>query len=268
MKIITKQIVFYIVFTLLVTGFFLQARFPDKAVESYILDTLAERYPGAFLSLASISLSFPPGLKAENLVFGFRENLESNIRFESLKIRPRLTGYFLGRSSFAVNAAAYGGTLGGRIDYPGFLPAKSPTSANMIYENLALEKCTYLQDRLGRQLSGKLSGSFAYSGTSRLDFVVRNGSYPLLENLLGMNKVDFSQAEGQVTLSGGVLKITKFQLKGDKISCSLKGDITLNPDFKNSAVNLSGTMEVAGLGNKKMSLTITGTVGNATTKYL
>ncbi len=268
MKKITKQIVFYIVFAVLVTGFFLQARFPAKAVENYILDTLAERYPSAFLSLASLSLGFPPGLKAENLIFGFRDNLEANIRLESLKVRPRLTGYFLGRSSFAVNAAAYGGALRGRIDYPGFLPAKSPTGANISFENLALEKFAYLNDRLGRQITGKLSGAFVYSGTSRLDFVVRNGSYPLLESLLGMNKVDFSQAEGQITMTGGVLKITKFQLKGEKISCSLKGDITLNPDFKNSTVNLSGTMELAGLNSKKMSLTITGTVGNATTKYL
>ncbi len=268
-KKINKQVIFYILFTLIVFGFFMEVRFPGKVVGNYILATMAERYPGVSLSLADPSLSFPPGLRIKNVVFRFRENMESNIRLDSLVVRPRLFGYLSGHASFASRAAGYGGTMQGRITFPGFATEKSPTRTDLTFKNIALEKCSYLKERLGRQITGKFGGTLTYNGgTSELDFTVKNGSYPLMENLLGFTKLDFSQAEGQLALKGGTLKINKFQLKGDKISCSLRGDIVLNPDFKNSSVNLSGTMQMAaGPNNRKMSLAITGTVGNAVVKY-
>lgn len=268
MRKINKNFVGYSIFAIFMLVFFLQVRFPGKAVENYLLETATERYPAAFLSLESLSLSIPPGLKMQNLLFGFRDNLEANIRLAHLKIRPRFIGYLMGRTSLAIDSSAYGGTLWGRVNFPHFFPNQSLASADIKFEGLTLEKCSYLQDRLGRQLSGRLSGSFVSSGDSRLDFNVQNGSYQLLANLFGLDKIDFSLAEGQILLKGGLLKISKLQLKGDKISCSLKGDIVLKPDFKSSELNLSGTMQIANMNNKKIAMTITGTVANPNTKYL
>ena len=52
-------------------------------------------------------------------------------------------------------------------------------------------------------------------------------------------------------------------MKGDKINLSLQGYLLLNPEFKNSELNLNGTMEILTLSNKKVPLTINGTIGNA-----
>lgn len=267
-KKISKNMVLYILFTFIALGFFLYVRFPGKVVQSYLLDTMAERYPAVSLSLASVSLSFPPGLKMENVLLGFKDNPESGTRLESLRVRPRLSGYLVGRSSFAMNAVAYGGAVQGRVNFPHLIPDKIPTSAEIKLENLNLEKIVYLKEKLGRQISGKLSGAFTYRGDSQFDFDVQNGTYQLLDKLFGFDRLDFSQAEGQITLKGGLLKINKLKLKGDRINCSLRGDIVLNPDFKNSEINLTGTMELAAMNNKKISLAITGTIGNAKTRYL
>ena len=264
---INKSIIYYILFSFLVLGFFLYARFPSKVVENYLLSTMAERYPGTFLSLGSVGLSLPPGLKMKNILFGFKDNPEADIRLDSFKVRPRLLGYLAGHSSFAVGAVAYGGVMTGRTDFPRLRPEKNPNSAEIRIENLTLEKCDYLKETMGRQLSGKLSGVLSYHGASQLDFGIQNGSYQLLESLLGFNRLDFSKLEGRITLKDNLLKVNKLQLKGDKINLSLKGDIVLNPDFKSSAVNLSGTMEVATLNNKKLSMFITGTIGNVQTRY-
>jgi type II secretion system protein N len=267
-KKINKIIILYILLTFIFLGLFLYVRFPGRAVQSYLLDTIAERYPEASLSLASVSLSFPPGLKLEDLRLGFKDKSESELRLEILKVRPRLTGYLFGNTSLAMTAVLYGGSLQGRVNYAHLVPDKTPASAELKLENLNLEKILYLKEKLGRQLSGKFSGAFQYGGESRLDFEIQNGSYQLLDKLFGFDRLDFSKAEGQIELRGGVLKLNKLKLLGDKIKCSLKGDIVLNPEFKNSEINLTGTMELGTINSKPISLSITGTVGNAKTRYL
>jgi type II secretion system protein N len=268
MKKISKNIVLYTLFTLIALGFFLYVRFPGQVVQRYLLDTVAERYPAASLSLTSVSLSFPPGLKMENVILSFKDNPASDFPLESLMVRPRFLGFIVGRSSFSMNAVTYGGAVQGRINFPNLLPDKIPSRIEIKLENLNLEKIAYLKERLGRQISGKLSGVYTYHGDSQFDFNVRNGNYQLLDKIFGFDRIDFSRAEGQITLKGGLLKINKLKLTGDKINFSLKGDIVLNPDFKNSEISLAGTMELAAMNNKKVSLTITGTIGNAKTKYL
>ncbi|PIP06711.1 MAG: hypothetical protein COX51_08140, partial [Syntrophobacteraceae bacterium CG23_combo_of_CG06-09_8_20_14_all_50_8] len=107
-----------------------------------------------------------------------------------------------------------------------------------------------------------------YGDGGQLDFIARNGSYQLLESMFGLDKLDFNTVEGQISIRGGVLTINKLRLKGDKISCSIKGDVVLKDDIRNSEVNLSGAMEIASLKNKKVSMLITGTIGNAAIRYI
>ena len=268
MKKITKSTVIYILFTFIVLWFFLYIRFPGNVVQSYLVDMVAERYPEVTLSVASASLGFPPGLKMENVVLSFKDNPASGTILEMLKVRPRLSNYVVGRSSFSITAALYDGDAQGRVNFPNVLPEKIPTSAELKFANLNLAKFAYLKERLGRQITGKLSGTYAYHGDSQLDFDIQNGTYQLLDKLLGLDRIEFSSAEGQLVLKGGLLKINKLKLQGDKINCFLKGDVVLNPDFKNSEINLTGTIELAAMNNKKISLSITGPIGNARTKYL
>jgi type II secretion system protein N len=268
MKKISKSLALYTLVTLIALVFFLYVRFPGQAVRGYLLDTVAERYPAASLSLASVSLSFPPGLKMANVILSFKDNPASDVRLESLRVRPRLLGYLVGGSSFAMNALAYGGAVQGRVNFSNLMPDKIPNSAEIKLVDLNLVKIAYLNERLGHQISGKLSGVYTYRDDSKLDFIVQNGTYQLVDKISGFDRIDFSRAEGQITLKGGLLKINKLKLTGDKINLSLKGDIVLNADFKNSEISLTGTMELAAMNNKKMSLTITGTIANAQTRYL
>ena len=262
-----KRFLLYTLFCICVLSFFIYARFPDKAVENYILAAAAESYPAAFLSFGAVSLSLPPGLKLENIMFGFRENSEANIQVEKFTMMPRLLRYVSGRSAFTVNALAYGGSLKGSVDFPGFSLKPPPAKAEIIFEGLNIEKCAYLKDKLGRAITGKLGGTFIFSGDSQLDFTIQKGSYQLLEGLFGFERLDFNKVEGQLTIKGGVLRIVKLRLTGDKINCSLKGEVMLKSDLKDSEINLNGTIEIANL-NKKISVLLTGTMGRVQTRYI
>ncbi len=265
---INKTHIYYTLFTLLLLIFFLYARFPSKVVETYIVNAAAERYPQAFVSLSSVSVALPPGLILENMLFGFRDDLEANIRLDQCRVRPRLLGYLTGRSSFAVRAIAYGGSLQGVVNYADFTPKKIPSDAEVRFQGINLDKIAYLKKKLGRQISGALGGSYRYKGDSQLDFTIQKGSYQLLEQMFGMDKLDFNTLEGQLSLKGGVLKVTRLNLKGANFNCSLKGDITLNSDFKKSVLNMSGSVEIAALNNKKISILLTGTLDNVQAKYI
>ena len=262
-----KKFLLYTLFCICVLSFFIYARFPDKAVENYILASIAESYPAAFLSFGAVSLSLPPGLKLENITFGFRENPEANIRVEKFTVMPRLLRYISGKSAFTVDALAYGGSVKGSVDFPGFSLKTPPAKAEIIFEGLSIEKCAYLKDKLGRAITGKLGGTFIFSGDSQLDFTIQKGSYQLLEGLFGFERLDFNKVEGQVTVKGGILRIVKLRLTGDKINCSLKGEVMLKSDLKDSEININGTMEIANFG-KKISMLITGTMGRIQTKFI
>lgn len=263
-----KNIIFYLIFGFFVFCTFLYLRFPGGSVGDYISRLVAARYPDIQFSFESVSLAFPPGVKLKNVALGFKDNTEARIGMERLKVRPRLLGFILGRSSYVLNVLACDGTIKAVVDFPGYSTQNAPADARIRFDEIKLEKCAYIRDRLGRSISGKLGGLYTFKGDSRLDFTVQNGSYQLLDNLFGFNRLDFSNVEGQLTVRGGVLKVMKLRLKGEKISCSLKGDIILNRNLKDSEINLNGTMEIAALNNKKVSMLMTGTLGNVKTRYL
>jgi hypothetical protein len=95
MKKISKNNILYILFTFIAVVCFLYVRFPGQVVQSYLLNTVAERYSAVSLSLASVSLSFPPGLRMENVLLGFKDNPGSNARLETLRVRPLLSAYLV-----------------------------------------------------------------------------------------------------------------------------------------------------------------------------
>jgi type II secretion system protein N len=142
--------------------------------------------------------------------------------------------------------------------------------------DIRIEKCAWLREALVRQITGTLKGSVAFSGTAEalkngagtVDFTLTNGTFPLQESFLGMEKIDFTRVEGKVSFRNGTLKVTQLTLTGDKIRCSLKGNILLADDFQASQIDLNGTIELPVQGNKRVALTISGTIGNAKSRIM
>jgi len=262
---INKKILFLTAYAILMLLFFLYARFPGKAVGDYILAVRSERCPGMFLSFGSTTLAFPPGLKMKNVSFGFRNNSEANLFLDSLTVRPYFFGYISGRPSLCVKARAYDGNVKGIVPLPSHKERFAKTE--IIFDGLNLGKCAFLKDGLGRRVTGKMWGSVVYGSSARLNFIVRNGGYQLLESRFGLNRLDFDTVEGQIGIRGNMLRIDKLKLKGNKVNCSIKGAIVLGNIIRNSEVGLSGTMEIAGT-NKRISILITGTIGNAAIRYI
>jgi len=254
----------------------LYLRFPGEALTDYVKAVAAARYPQASFSMDAIRPSFPPGLALSGITVAFRDRPDAILHADRLRVRPGGLSLLSGRFAILIAAEGYGGEVGSRVDFSRLFSFQGPLSATVAIRDIRIEKCAWFREVLARQITGTLNGSVAFSGTAEalrngtgnVDFTLTNGAYPLLESFLGFEKIDFTRVEGKVAFRNGALKINQLTLNGDKLRCSLKGNILLAEDLRESQIDLSGTIEIPVQGNKRMALTIGGTLGNPKSRFM
>jgi type II secretion system protein N len=254
---------------------FLYLRFPGEAVTDYVKADATVRYPGMLLSIDKILPAIPPGIELENVTTGFQGRPEATLHVDRLSVRPSWLSLLRGRLSFLPMAEGYGGEVRGRIDFADSFSLRGPLSAEVNFREIRIEKCAWLRDALARQITGTLKGSASFSGaellkngTGNLDFTLTNGTYQLLESFFGFDRIDFNKVDAKVSFRNGALKITGLTLNGEKLRISLKGNILLADDIRESQIDLSGTFEIPLQNNKRVTLAISGTLGNPKTKFM
>ena len=228
------------------------------------------------LSIDTVRPSFPPGVTLENVTAGFRGRPEATLHADSLSIRPGWLSLLRGRLALLMAAEGYGGEVRGRVDFSNIFSVQGPLSAEVNIREIRIEKCAWLREALARQITGTLKGSASFSGTAEalkngtgnIDFTLTNGTYQLLESLFGFDRIDFSKVDAKISFRNGALKITGLTLNGEKLRCSLKGNILLADDFRESQIDLNGTIEIPVQGNKRVTLAISGTLGNPKTRFM
>ena len=255
---------------------FFYLRFPEEALTDYVKASVAARYPGVTLSIDTIQPSFPPGFALSNITVGLRDRSDAILRADSLTIRPGGIALLRGRLAIHVTAEGYGGEVRGKCDFSRLFSLQGPLTAAADIRDLRIDKWAWLRELFARQITGTLKGSIDFSGTAEalkngignVDFTLTNGTYPLQESFLGLEKIDYSRVDGKASFRNGALKITQLTLTGDKIRCSLKGNILLADDFQASQIDLNGTIELPLMGNKRVTLAIGGTVGNPKSRIM
>jgi type II secretion system protein N len=255
---------------------FLYLRFPGEALTDYVKAAAAARYPGATFAIDTIRPSFPPGLALSDITVGFRDRPDAILHADSLSVRPGGLALLRGRLAIHVAAEGYGGEVRGKADFSRLFSLQGPLSATVDIRDLRIDKWAWLRELLTRQITGTLKGTVAFSGTAEapkngtgtVDFTLTNGSYPLQEGFLGLEKIDFSRVEGKASFRNKALTITQLTLTGDKLRCSLKGNILLADDFLSSQIDLNGTIELPIQGNKRVTLNIGGTIGNPKSRIM
>lgn len=273
---INRAVVGYILAGIVMLTLFLYLRFPGGAVTDYIKAEAARNYPGLLLSMDGTRPAIPPGVTLENVTAGFRGRPEATLHADRLGIRPGWLSLFRGRLALVLAAEGYGGDIFGNVEFANIFSVKGPLSAEMSIREIRIEKCAWLRNALARQITGTLKGSATFSGlaeslksgTGNIDLTLTNGTYQLLESLLGFERIDFTKIDAKVSFRNGALKIAGLTVNGEKIRISLKGNILLADDFPESQIDLNGSMEIPLQGNKRVTLVIGGTLGNPKTKFM
>jgi type II secretion system protein N len=274
---INRAITGYILAGIVLLCLFLYFRFPGEALTAYVKAEAAARYPQLLLSIDAAKPTFPPGIAFDNVTTSPSGHPEATLHADTLSIRPGGISMLGGRLTLLMAAQGYGGEAKGRIDFSRLFSLQGPLTAEATLRDVRIEKCTWLREALAHQITGTLKGAISFSGTAEalknatgsIDFTLSNGAYQLLENFLGVEKIDFTKVEGKASFRNGALKITQLTLTGEKLRCSLKGDLLLADDFRDSRIDMNGTIEIpVQNNNRRVTLTITGTVGNPQTRIM
>ncbi len=274
---LNRAVAGYILAGIVMLFIFLYLRFPGEALTDYVRAVAAARYPQAVFSLDTIHPSFPPGLALSNITVVLRDRPDATLHADSLSVRPGGLALLGGRFAILTAAEGYGGQVEGRVDFSRRFTFKGPLNATMNIRDIRIEKCGWLRDLLARQIAGTLRGSVVLSGTAgvlkkngtgTIEFTITNGNYPLTESFLGIEKIDFTRVDGKASFRNGAVKITQLLLTGDKLRCSIKGNILLADDLRESQIDLNGTIEFPGQGNKRVTLGISGTLGNPVSRVM
>lgn len=272
---INRAVVGYVLAGIAMLILLLYLRFPGGAVTETIRAEAA-RYPGLLLSIDKAQPAIPPGIMLGNVTAGFRGRPEATFHANRLGIRPGWLSLFRGRFALVMAAEGYGGEIAGQVKFANIFSLKGPLSAEMNIREIRIEKCAWLRESLAGQITGTLKGAATFSGaaeslkkgTGNIDFTLTNGSYKLVESLLGFERIDFSKVDGKVSFRNGALKITGLTLNGEKIRISLKGNILLADDLRESRLDLNGSIEIPTQGNKRVMLVISGTLGDPKTRFM
>jgi type II secretion system protein N len=257
---------------------FLYLRFPGETVKTWVKARAVVLYPEMLLSIDTAEPSIPPGLLLGNITAASQERPEATFHTDRLVIRPGWLSALRGRFAFVLGAEGYGGTLKGRIDFAEKFSWGGPVSVETHFRDIRTEKCAWLRDTLARQIAGTLKGSATLvfgrasetqkGRTGDIEFSLTNGTYPLQESFFGFDRIDFSKVEAKISIRDEALKITGLTLKGEKFNCSLKGNVLLADDIRESQIDLTATVEIPIEKSKRITLAITGTLGNPKTRLM
>ena len=272
-----KAIAGYTLFALAALAVFLYLRFPGRDIARFFASSLSDLNPRAVLLIDDVKPAFPPGLKLGKISLRTGDGSAAFFQADGMTVKPEYLSLLKDRKILLVTASVYGGTVKGRIGGDRLHSLPDPLTAGVELDGIDIERSGYLKERLDRQVTGKLKGTLNFSGSMKdipggsgvMEFTLHNGTYPLRESLMGIDRLDFRSVDAQLALKNGVLTVSRLKLAGDRISGSLSGDISLHrQDIKASPINLSGSFEMAGQGGRKISLSLGGTIGNPVVKFM
>jgi type II secretion system protein N len=272
MRILKNNILWFTLYGILITLIFMYLLFPADIVKDRLEASLSS--PNFGFQAQSLQTSLPLGLKFKNVIIHATAAGNFMLQTEMLDVQPQLSGLFKKYSYVGLSGYAYGGSFDGNVGLLSWNNAYPPIEGKLKFRNIDLARFNFLAGELGKEVTGKASGSLFYNIASaakqnpagRITLMLVKGNYPLSEAFLGINKIEYDRLEIQAQLEDGGLKIEKLEMFGPQINCSLKGDIVMAGDLKNSRLNLTGVIEIQ--SKNKLKITIGGTLANPISRYI
>lgn len=274
MKLFKKKSFWFILYGVCITTIFLYVLFPAETVRSK-LESSVNSSDFIFRS-SSLRVSFPFGLKFKNVTLrssSFGQN--PVFHGESLDIQYSLLNLIRKRLILGLSGQAYGGSFNGSSAVLSWKKIFPPAEAKLYFKNIDLQKFGLLKNKVGGEISGKAHGFLNYETDDAggitegaLQVFISDGAYPLAEPFLGINKIDFTTAHIEAVFQSEGIGLKLLELSGERINCSLAGDIIPDADLAESRLDLKGTIEIIGKDRTKVQVAIGGTLANPVFKYI
>lgn len=242
-----KERLLYGIFAIVSTLAFLYIRFPGDGVRVFLDNKLQHIQPG--LSFAAEKIKPWPllGLRLIDATVCAKEASKVLFKADELVANVQITALLRGEYKVDFSCSALGGRILGQLLARN--RTKGPYGAQISLQNIALESKPALAELAGRHFSGDLSGSitlagltgFPPNGDGKADLTIADGSFELLQPVLGIQTVSFKEVEVQAALADRKVTMT-VALQGREFSGTLSGSVSLAGDIGSSRLNLKGSV--------------------------
>jgi type II secretion system protein N len=266
----------YGVFALIVLAAVIYLRLPADFLERFIVSTITESRPDLLVTVTDAKPQFPPGVRLDHLVIRFLDLGSASVECERISAVAAISQLLLGRLAFSLEARAYGGDIRGKVSFTDRFSSSGPLRADMTFSEVGVGRCSYLKALSGRQIDGTLNGTLLYdgrvedavNGRGRLEIRLRDGSIRFLSPVFGLDRLDFSRANGEAALENRTLAIRNLQFEGRDFQGTLSGRVFLDKDFRNSRLDMKGTLTFSGSNAGPQAVSLTGPVDDPVVQFL
>lgn len=234
----------YIAYTLVATGCFLYFLFPSQTFKGVVSTYLVKMLPGYRVQFERLQPVLPLGLGFESL--SVLQNDRKLAQIDRLNVAPRIASLLSPRKTINYHGKAYQGFLRGHMDVNAS-DKSSQTDVFLKLGDIQLSDITYLQERLGRKVSGFLN--------AEVDLVDNNGPKRSLKGeldladvrielsnpIINIQEVSLNLVEAEFSVNKQVFSLKRLEAKGGQIEGSLTGTIMIQQPMGKSRINLRGS---------------------------
>lgn len=239
-----KISLFYIAYTLVAIGCFLYLLFPSETFKGVVSAYLLKMLPDYQIQIDRLQPVFPLGLGFEPMIV--LQNDHTLAQIDTLNVTPRIASLLSSRKTINFRGRAYQGVLRGHIDVNTF-DKRTQTDVFLKLADIQLSDILYLQEKLGRKLSGFLNGD--------VDFMDNNGPkrsikgkldladvrIELSNPIINVQEVVLDLVEAEFNVNKQVFSLKRLEAKGGQVEGSLTGTIMIRKPIGKSRINLRGS---------------------------
>ena len=240
----------YVLYAVIIVAGLLYLRFPSGLIKDY-LETRGERSHFPFsVSIGQVSPSLPFGLKLHETRVSQRANPNKIVfRADRVSIQPTIGSLLVGKLNLCFEGLAYDGVLKGCAHFTEE-SLQAPFATSIVIKDIRMGKYD-LPSLIGRHVKGSLDGTITYNGKNNLfiegsgeaDLRLSDGSVELLQPILTLESIDFSQVSIKMALQNRKINLTQVALEGPNMRGTLSGIISLQKEIGKSRLDLRGTIE-------------------------
>ncbi len=241
--------IWYCSYSIILVIIFLYALFPSRELEDFFKQSIKSFNPDLVLDFKRLSPVFPPGIKFSEMCASKRGNPDICVfQSERVTLKPKLLYLLTGNKAGTFRMRVGDGTVTGLIR----LLKDNRIAIKTKIENVQVDSTTGLPEPLNERLEGDLAGSVFYEGSTKdplngsgeMEFILSEGLIKLVQPVLGLADIEYSELRLTGLLKEGKLNITEATLKGNDIGGNTTGSITLKNNISESVLNLKGEIEI------------------------
>lgn len=239
----------YGVYTLAVFVILMWFLFPVDSLESWLEAKINRQSETLAWQIGDLRLAWPLSIVALD-VTAADMNEQRLIKLDELKVRPDFGNIDQLRNGWPLYYRI--STLKGTVFGPAHLDKEmNELETTGEAQGLELAGLEDLWVKLGREGSGRLSGTFNYqgqwydwlNGDLQADLAVADGSLELLEPVLGLDTLVFKNMTTEISLRDRIITLESGKVDSNYFAADFDGTVTLAGSMAASTLDINGSFE-------------------------